>query len=161
MTYPPKLAEIIGLFSGLSEPERRETLIAYADQSRFQEPKPGEVFDLEDVRRDQECTDTVGIFLRLDAEGGAHFRVTLGPEVQTLTRAMSSILCKGLDGITIPDLLEVPADFVPQIVGAELVRARSQTVYYLLTRMKGAAKVWMQRQRAAGHPPGDAAPASS
>jgi cysteine desulfuration protein SufE len=62
---------------------------------------------------------------------------------------MSSILCKGLDGITPDEVLAIPADFVPKIVGAELVRLRSQTVYYLLTRMKGAAKVWLQRQRQA------------
>ncbi len=149
MSYPSKLSAIIDLFSGLSDAEKRETLIAYADQARSQEPKEGESFDLEDIRKDEECTDTVAVFLRLDEEGGAHFRVTLGPQVQTLTKAMSSILCKGLDGITPDDVLEIPADFVPKIVGAELVRVRSQTVYYLLTRMKGVAKVWLQRQRSA------------
>jgi len=149
MSYPSKLSAIIDLFSGLSDAEKRETLIAYADQARSQEPKEGESFDLEDIRKDEECTDTVAVFLRLDEEGGAHFRVTLGPQVQTLTKAMSSILCKGLDGITPADVLEIPADFVPKIVGAELVRVRSQTVYYLLTRMKGVAKVWLHRQRSA------------
>jgi len=148
MSYPSKLTAIIDLFSGLSDAEKRETLIAYADQARLQEPREGERFDLEDVRKDDECTDTVGIHLRLDEGGRAHFRITLGPQVQTLTRAMSSILCKGLEGITPTEVLEIPADFVPKIVGAELVRLRSQTVYYLLTRMKGVAKVWLQRQRA-------------
>jgi len=149
MSYPAKLSAIIDLFSGLSDAEKRETLIAYADQARSQEPKEGETFDLEDIRKDEECTDTVAVFLRLNKEGGAHFRVTLGPQVQTLTKAMSSILCKGLDGITPAEVLEIPADFVPKIVGADLVRVRSQTVYYLLTRMKGVAKVWLQRQRSA------------
>jgi len=46
-------------------------------------------------------------------------------------------------------VLEVPADFVPKIVGADLVRQRSQTVYYILTRMKSAATVWRNRDRAA------------
>ena len=149
MSYPLKLSAIIELFAGLSDAEKRETLISYADQARLQEPKKDEQFDLEDVRKDEECTDTVAVFLRLDESGGAHFRVTLGPQVQTLTRAMSSILCKGLDGLTPDEVLAIPADFVPKIVGAELVRLRSQTVYYLLTRMKGVAKVWLQRQRQA------------
>jgi cysteine desulfuration protein SufE len=149
MSYPPKLEAIISLFEGLSDAEKRETLIAYADQARSQEPKDGEAFDLEDIRKDEECTDTVAVFLKLDNQGGAHFRVTLGPQVQTLTKSMSSILCKGLDGIPPAEILEIPADFVPRIVGAELVRLRSQTVYYLLTRMKGVAKVWLQRQRSA------------
>lgn len=146
MSYPEKLSGVIGLFSGLNDAEKRETLIAYADQARSQEPREGEVFDLEDIRNDEECTDTVGVYLRVN-DGHCHFRVTLGPKVQTLTRAMSSILCKGLEGIAPADILEIPSDFVPNIVGAELVRVRSQTVYYLLTRMKGIVKVWLQRER--------------
>ncbi len=147
MSYPAKLSAIIELFSGLPDAEKRETLIAYADQAKSQEPRDGETFDLEDVRKDEECTDTVAIYLRLDEQGGAHFRISLGPQVQTLTRAMSSILCKGLEGVSPADILEIPADFVPKIVGAELVRLRSQTVYYLLTRIKSVSKVWLQRQR--------------
>ena len=80
--------------------------------------------------------------------GKAHFRMTLGPEVQTLTRAMTSILCKGLDGATPQEILDLPQDFVTRIVGAELVRVRSQTTYYVLTRIKGICKVYLDRQRA-------------
>jgi len=147
MSYPAKLEAIISLFEGLPDPEKRETLIAYSDQAKAQEPGEGESFDLEDIRKDEECTDTVAVFLRIDGAGGAHFRIALGPQVQTLTKAMSSILCKGLDGITPEEILEIPADFVPRIVGAELVRLRSQTVYYLLTRMKGVVKVWLRRKQ--------------
>lgn len=145
--YPPKLQQIISLFEALPDAEKRETLITYADQSRSQVPREGEVFDLEDVRKDEECTDTVGIFLKLDSSGKSHFRVSLGPQVQTLTKAMTSILCKGLEGCTVEEILNVPADFVPKIVGADLVRQRSQTVYYILGRMKGVATVWRNRQR--------------
>lgn len=158
MSYPAKLEAIISLFEGLPDAEKRETLIAYADQARAQEPGEGEVFDLEDVRKDEECTDTVAVFLKVLPSGGLRFRVTLGPQVQTLTKAMSSILCKGLDGITPEEVMEIPADFVPKIVGAELVRLRSQTVYYLLTRMKGIVKVWLQRRRAAACGEGDSSP---
>lgn len=146
--YPPKLAEIIDLFEALSDAEKREMLISYADSAKNQAPREGETFDLEDVRKDEECTDTVGIFLKVGDASASHYRVTLGPHVQTLTRAMTSILCKGLEGLTPQEVLDVPADFVPRIVGADLVRQRSQTVYYILTRMKSAAKVWLNRQRA-------------
>jgi cysteine desulfuration protein SufE len=149
MVYPPKLASIIALFESLAEEEKRENLIAYSEQARQHEPKPGETFDLEDVRKDEECTDTVGVFLKLDDEGRAHFRITLGPQVQTLTKAMTSILCKGLDGVTPGEIMELPADFVPRIVGGQLVRIRSQTVYYILTRIKSACKVLINRLRAA------------
>jgi cysteine desulfuration protein SufE len=146
--YPPKLSEIIALFESLSDAEKREMLISYADGAKNHAPREGEVFDLEDVRKDEECTDTVGIFLKVGEGLASHYRVTLGPHVQTLTRAMTSILCKGLEGLTPQEVLDVPADFVPRIVGADLVRQRSQTVYYILTRMKSAAKVWLNRERA-------------
>jgi cysteine desulfuration protein SufE len=148
-SYPPKLEAIIGLFESLPEEEKRENLIAYAEQSKKHEPRPGETFDLEDVRKDEECTDTVGVFLKLDAEKLAHFRITLGPQVQTLTKAMTSILCKALDGLSLESIMALPADFVPKIVGGHLVRIRSQTVYYILTRIKSACKVLLNRQRAA------------
>ena len=145
--YPPKLSNIINLFETLPEVERRETLVSYADSAKKQEPRPGEQFELEDVRKDEECADTVGVYLHVDDEGKAHFRMTLGPEVQTLTRAMTAILCKGLDGATPQEILELPSDFVTRIVGEQLVRVRSQTTYYILTRMKGICKVYLDRQR--------------
>ena len=136
MSYPPKLSEIIELFEILPEEEKRENLIAYADLAKNQAPREGEIFDLEDVRKDEECTDTVGVFLRVDEKRGAHFRISLGPQVQTLTKAMTAILCKGLDGAPVQEILDVESDFVP-----------SQTVYYILTRMKSTCKVWLNRQR--------------
>ena len=147
--YPPKLQSIINLFESLPEEEKRENLIAYAEQAKKHAPKEGEKFDLEDVRKDEECTDTVGVFMQVDAERRAHFRITLGPQVQTLTKAMTAILCRGLDGCTLEEVLDLPADFVPKIVGGQLVRIRSQTVYYILTRMKSACKAYSNRLRAA------------
>jgi len=147
--YPEKLDKIIHLFESLPEEERRETLVAYADNARKQEPRKGERFDLEDVRKDEECMDTVGVYLHVDEKGKAHIRMTLGPEVQTLTRAMTAILCKGLDGCTPREILDMPSGFVTRIVGSELVRVRSQTIYYVLTRIKGICKVYLDRQRMA------------
>ena len=146
---PPSLAAIVAFFEALPEAERRENLIAYAEQAKRHEPKPGETFQLEDVRKDEECTDTVGIFLRVDAQQRAHFRIALGPQVQTLTKAMTAILCKGLDGCTPEEILGLPADIVPKIIGSQLVRIRSQTVYYILTRMKSACREYVNRRRAA------------
>ena len=150
-TYPPHLQDIIELFENLPETERREMLVSYAENSTKWGPTTGETFDLEDVRKDEECTDTVGIFLNagVDDKGQptASFKVSLGNEVQTLTRAMTSILCRGLNGSPLQEILNVPADFVPKIVGADLVRQRSQTVYYVLTRMKSATKVYQNRLR--------------
>src|ERR1700730_1523711 len=147
--YPQKLNQIINLFETLPEDERRETLVSYAENAKRQEPRPDEEFDLVDVRKDEECTDTVGVYLQVDENGKAHLRMTLGPEVQTLTRAMTAILCKGLEGSTPQEIVDLPSDFVTRIVGSELVRIRSQTVYYVLTRIKGICKVYLDRQRMA------------
>ena len=124
MSYPAKLQQIIDLFEVLPEEEKRETLIAYADQASAQAPREGETFSLEDVRKDEECTDTVGVFLSVDPDRKVRFRITLGPQVQTLTRAMTAILCKGFEGASIEEVMEVPADFVPKIVGAKKERPR-------------------------------------
>ncbi len=145
--YPTKLNKIINLFDSLPEDERRETLVSYADNAKKQEPREGENFDL--VRKDEECTDTVGVYLHVDENSRAHIRMTLGPEVQTLTRSMAAILCRGLEGSTPQEILDLPSDFVTRIVGTELVRIRSQTVYYVLTRIKSVCKVWLDRQRMA------------
>ena len=150
MGYPAKLQEIVSLFEHLPEEEKRESLVSYSLTTKNYEPKDGEKFDLEDVRKDEECADTVGVFLKVNEEGKSHFRMTLGPQVQTLTKAMTAILCKGLDGVTPKEVMELESDFVPKIVGAQLVRVRSQTTYYILSRMKGICKVWSDRQRAAG-----------
>ncbi len=147
--YPTKLNTIINLFEALPEDERRETLVSYADNAKKQEPRTGETFDLVDVRKDEECMDTVGVYLHVDENGKTHIRMTLGPEVQTLTRSMSAILCKGLEGCTPREILDLPSDFVTRIVGAELVRIRSQTIYYVLTRIKSICKVFLDRQRMA------------
>jgi cysteine desulfuration protein SufE len=147
---PAKLEEIVDLFASLPEEEKRENLILYSDSAKSCVPKEGEAFDLEDVRKDEECADTVGIYLRVDpATEGTTLRVTLGPQVQTLTKAMTTILCRGLAGATPREILEVPSDFVPRIVGGALIRARSQTTYYVLGRMKGICKVYLDRKRAA------------
>src|ERR1044072_6585948 len=147
--YPTKLNKIISLFESLPEDERRETLVSYADNAKKQEPREGENFELVDIRKDEECTDTVGVYLHVDEKGRAHTRMTLGLEVHTRTRLIAAILCKGLDGSTPEAILDLPSDFVPRIVGTELIRIRNQTVYYVLTRIKSICKVWLDRQRMA------------
>ena len=150
MSCPPALARIIAFFESLPEDERRAHLVAFAEKAAHHEPRPAETFDLEDVRKDEECTDTVGVFLKLDRERRVLLRMALGPQVQTLTKAMTAILCEGFDGATLDEIVELPSDFVPKIAGPKLVRIRSQTVFYILTRIKGACRVARNRLRIAG-----------
>ncbi|VVM05955.1 hypothetical protein MAMC_00882 [Methylacidimicrobium cyclopophantes] len=148
-TLPLRLQEIVDLFQNLPEEEKRELLIAYSDRSSECAPKEGETYTLSDVRKDQECTDSVGVFLKADSENRLLFRMSLGAHVQTLTKAMASILCQGLAGSTAEEVMAVPSSFVPKIVGTELVRQRSQTVYYILARMKSACRQLVAERRRA------------
>jgi len=149
MSYPAALQEIVDVFAPLSESERRETLIDLASAVTSCARRAGESYDFAEVRRDQECSDTVGIFLRLDAEKRAYFAVELGPKVQTLTRALTTILCQGLNGCVVEEILAVKEDFVTRIIGAELVRLRSQTVYYVLRRIQAAVQLHLDQRVAA------------
>ncbi|GEP42772.1 SufE family protein [Brevifollis gellanilyticus] len=135
---PAALQEIIDFFEHLPEPERRENLIDMADTAAAYQRKHDQDYEWSDIRKDQECSDTVGVFVRRDDGGRVYFSIELGPKVQTLTRAMTAILCRGLAGCTPAEILAVKPDFVPRIVGAELVRLRSQTIYYVLRRMQEA-----------------------
>jgi len=79
VSYPGSLPEIIELFETLPEPERRENLVAFAESAANWRPEHSEHFDLKDIRKDEECTDEVGIFLRVE-DGKAIFTVTLRDE---------------------------------------------------------------------------------
>lgn len=136
---PPALQELIDFFEHLPEPERRDSLISMAESVEAHAPRPGLPYEVEEVRKDPECSDIVGIFLQREDGGHVHFAVTFGPKVQTLTRALAAILCRGLNGCTASEILAISPDFIPRIVGAELIRLRSQTVYYVLHRMQQAA----------------------
>lgn len=136
---PPALQELIDFFEHLPESERRDNLISMAETVNAYAPRPGQAYEVEEVRKDPECSDTVGIFLQREDGRHVHFAVTFGPKVQTLTRALAAILCRGLNGCTAPEILAISPDFIRRIVGSELIRLRSQTVYYVLERMKQAA----------------------
>ncbi|MBL9115328.1 MAG: SufE family protein [Verrucomicrobiaceae bacterium] len=136
--HPPRLQEIIQHFESLTEAERRDGLIALADAAEQHSPRPGELFEFEDVRKDNECSDTVGIHLRLEG-GRVRLAVSLGCQVQTLTRALAVILCRGLADARLDDIIALTPGFVEQIVGQKLVQLRARTIYYVLHRVQEAA----------------------
>jgi cysteine desulfuration protein SufE len=133
---PPVLAALVAFFEALPEVERRENLVAYAEKARSIAPRAGESFAGEDLRKDEQCTDYVGVFLRLNPGGGVTLRMTLGPEVQTLTRAMAVLLCRGLEGAQPGHIASLDPGFVSRLVGCDLVRIRARTVYYVLERIQ-------------------------
>ena len=132
---PEKLSDLIHFFESLPENERRENLMLFADKVEKWNPDPNSNYDIKDIRKDEESTDTVGVFVKIN-EGRVFFRMRLGPKVQTLTRAITSILCEVSEGESIERIRAIEKMAISRIVGQELVRLRSQTVYYILKRMK-------------------------
>ncbi|HUF61445.1 MAG TPA: Fe-S metabolism protein SufE [Verrucomicrobiales bacterium] len=147
---PIALREIVLLFEILAESERRETLLSFAQSAGSFEPLEGEVFDVEDLRQDVECSDKVGVYVRAGEDQRLHLRMRLGPEAQTLTRAMAGIFCQGLEGATAAEVLAVPDAVVFRIVGARLMRLRSRTVYYVLERIREAVRSAGKRMASRG-----------
>lgn len=142
---PPALEEIAALLEHLPEGDRRESLIAYAAEVGHHAPQPGDVFRIEDVRQDAECTDFVGIHLGDAPEGGLLLRISLGENVQTLTRGLAVILCRGLRGASPATVRALPPAFIARLVGGYLVRQRSRTIYYLFHRLQQAVATDPQR----------------
>ena len=105
---PQNLQQIVEFYEGLSDDEKREALIGEAEQVEQYAPQKGESFAVEDVRKDSECSDKVGIFVRKEEDGSIFIRIQLGEKVQTLTRALSVILCRGLEGCSAQDIEALP-----------------------------------------------------
>jgi cysteine desulfuration protein SufE len=137
---PAAMLEITRLFEGVTEDQRRELLLSLAASAPRWQPVPDELFDFNDIRKDADCSDAAGIHLRRRKDGKLTLRISLGPEVQTLTRAMAAVLCQGLEGSTACEIAAVPESLATEIAGTELVRLRSRSVYYLLRRVKEAAE---------------------
>ncbi len=139
-SIPQRLQQIIDFYEQLPDDEKREALINEAGQAQQYAPQAGEAFEVEDLRKDNECSDTVGIFVKTDKTGKIEFKISLGAQVQTLTQALTSILCKGLKDCSTEEILVLPESFIPRIIGSELHRLRSRTIYYMLKRLKEAVK---------------------
>jgi cysteine desulfuration protein SufE len=56
---------------------------------------------------------------------------------------LAAILCRGFQGASAPEILDTDPQFVAEIVGGNLVRLRSRTVFYMLGRMKESVQAWL------------------
>ena len=135
---PPPLREIVEFFEPLGEQERRDALASYATAVENYAPKQEETYQVTIERHDSFCLDKVSVHLMQTEGKMGVVRFRLGPQVQTLTRALAVILSKGFDHQPIDQIAGICDDFIPRIVGSKLMRLRSRTVYYLLDRIREA-----------------------
>lgn len=116
---PARLAEIRDEFLELTEPERLQLLLEYSQELP---PIPAEYEDHPELcERVVECQSPVYIVLDVTADGTVAMHATAPPEAPT-TRGFASILAQGLTGLSVDEVLAVPADY-PQSLG--LTRAVS------------------------------------
>lgn len=118
---PPSLAQIVEDFNALPGPERLQLLLEfsrglpdlparYADHPELLEPVP-------------ECQSPIFLVTEVDGQGAdavAHLYFSAPQEAPT-TRGFAGILHEGLDGLTVREVLDVPADVTSELGLAQVV----------------------------------------
>ena len=126
MTLPAKLAETREDFLALGVKDRLQLLLEFSNELPALPERYAEHPDL--LERVEECQSPVYMFVEVD-DGIVHLYATAPAESPT-TRGFASILAQGLEGLTVQEVLDIPADY-PQSLGlAEAVsplRVRGMT----------------------------------
>ena len=125
-TLPAKLAETREDFLALGVKDRLQLLLEFSNELPALPERYAEHPDL--LERVEECQSPVFMFVEVD-DGIVHLYATAPAESPT-TRGFASILAQGLEGLTVQQVLDIPADY-PQSLGlAEAVsplRVRGMT----------------------------------
>ncbi len=112
-TLPAKLAEIRDDFLALEVPDRLQLLLEFSHELPELPERYADHPDL--LERVEECQSPVYIFVEIDDDGIVHLHATAPREAPT-TRGFASILVQGLAGLTVEEVLAVPADY-PLTIG--------------------------------------------
>jgi cysteine desulfuration protein SufE len=132
-TLPARLAETREDFLALEVRDRLQLLLEFSNEL----PElPEHYRDHPDLfEKVEECQSPVYIFVEVE-HGRVHLHATAPAESPT-TRGFASILVQGLDGLSIDDVLDVPADY-PQSLGlsAAVSPLRVRGMTGMLARVK-------------------------
>lgn len=137
MSLPPKLQEIVDDFASMTREEKLETLIGYAESfpplpERFREARS----KMEAV---PECMTPVFLIAEKEAENRITFHLDIPPQSPTV-RGLASVLFNGLNGLTLEEILSVPADFfLPMQLDEAVSQQRLNGFMGVLAHMKHAA----------------------
>ena len=113
-TLPAGLAEISSDFLALTEPERLQLLLEFAEELPELPERYREHPDL--LERVLECQAPVYVFTEI-GDSVVHVYATAPMEAPT-TRGFASILVQGLSGLSAQEVLEVTPDF-PHMLGLD------------------------------------------
>lgn len=140
---PAALAEIRDDFLALEQNERLQLLLEF---SRELPELPERYADHPELmERVVECQSPVFIFIEVDEADIVHLHATAPPEAPT-TRGFASILVQGLAGLTVDEVLAVPADY-PLTLG--LTQAVSPLRISGMSGMLGRAQRQVREKSAA------------
>jgi cysteine desulfuration protein SufE len=137
MPLPPKLQEIVDDFASMTREEKLETLIGYAETfpplpERFREARS----KMEAV---PECMTPVFLIAEKDDQNRIVFHLDIPPQSPTV-RGLASVLFNGLNGLTLEEILSVPADFfLPMKLDEAISQQRLNGFMGVLAHMKHAA----------------------
>ena len=131
-TLPAQLADIRDEFLELEVRERLQLLLEFSDELPELPERYSEHPDL--FEQVVECQSPVFIFVEVDGDDRVHLFATAPREAPT-TRGFASILAQGLEGLSVDEVLSVPADFPLTIGLTEAVSPlRSRGMTALLAR---------------------------
>jgi sulfur transfer protein SufE len=130
-------------FESLDNSARIQALIGLAQTVGEVDPTSVQEWDFSEVRQDEECLDSLGVYLKKD-QTRLQLAASVGDETTTLTRALTSVLVQHLNGETPERILEVKDSLVPRLVGESLLRQRRNTAYYPLRRIQDAVRHFVQ-----------------
>jgi cysteine desulfuration protein SufE len=132
-TLPEELAGIRDDFLALEQRERLQLLLEFSNSLPDLPERYADHPDL--LERVEECQSPVFIFVEVE-HGRVHLHATAPAESPT-TRGFASILVQGLDGLSIDEVLDVPADY-PQSLGlsAAVSPLRVRGMTGMLARVK-------------------------
>ena len=121
----------------MTREEKLETLIGYAESfpplpERFKDARS----KMEPV---PECMTPVFLIAEKEPDNGIEFHFDIPPQSPTV-RGLASILINGMNGLTLEEILSVPADFY---LPMKLEEAVSQQ------RLNGFVNVWAHMKHAA------------
>jgi cysteine desulfuration protein SufE len=138
---PPSIDRILRRFATLSPDMTRQALVQYANRlpavpERFQGLDPAQY-------RVHECQTPVAIYPEV-VDGKMHFHADV-PRESAAIRALLAMLFEALNGQPPQTTLDIPPDFVRQVMGKIGLQARENGLNAMVERLKRAA-----RQAAAG-----------
>jgi cysteine desulfuration protein SufE len=137
MTLPSKLQEIVDDIASMTREEKLETLIAYSESLP---PLPEWLKD-ERAKMDPvpECMTPVFLFAEKQADDGIIFHFDIPPQSPTV-RGLAAILANGLNGCSLEQIINVPADFyLPMNLQEAVSQQRLNGFIGVLAHMKQAA----------------------